>query len=136
MGPGGDPTYAASKVKAPAITMLICSAIGVLLQLVSLAMNILGTGLSAAGSSGSSDQFAALMSGVVGMVFNVIASLVSGFCIFGLLKMMKLQSRGLSYAAVILSMIPCFGACWCLNLPLGVWALVVLADPQVKQSFT
>jgi hypothetical protein len=131
---GGDPNYALGKVKTPAIIMLICTCIGIAIQLLSLILNILGTGIGA--MEGGSDGVSSIMSGVVGMVFNVIAILIAGFCIFGFVKMMKLQGRGVSFAAVILAMIPCFGACWCLNLPLGIWALVAMNDAQVKASFT
>jgi len=130
----GDPSAAAAKVKTPALIMLICTAIGILLQLAALVMNILGAGIGA--MEGGSDGVGSIMSGVVGMVFNVIAILIAGFCIFGFTKMMKLQSRGVAFAAVILAMIPCFGACWCLNLPLGIWAIITLNDAQVKASFT
>ena len=44
--------------------------------------------------------------------------------------------RGLAYAAVIMSMIPCTGSCCYLNIGVGIWALVVLADDNVKASFT
>lgn len=135
-GPGGmgDPAYAAGKVKAPALVMLICTAIGAVFQLLSMLMNILGTGMAAA--NGNSDQLAQQMtSGVMGVVINVVGILMSAACIFGFLKMMKLENRGMAYAAVIASMIPCFGSCCFLNIFIGIWALMTLADPAVKASF-
>lgn len=130
----GDPAYAAGKVKAPALVMMICTAIGAVLQLLSMLLNILGTGVAAA--NGNSDQLAQqLTHGVVGAVINVVGILMSAACIFGFLKMMKLQNRGMAYAAVIASMIPCFGSCCYLNIFIGIWALITLADPAVKASF-
>jgi hypothetical protein len=32
-------------------------------------------------------------------------------------------------------MIPCLSPCCCLGLPIGIWALVVLLDNNVKASF-
>jgi hypothetical protein len=133
-GYGGGPTdraEAESKVKAPAITVMVFTVIGILLQLVSLAMNILGTGVNLA----NNPEAGQLMSGAMGIVMNLIGLLGGAFTIFGCLKMMKLQSRGLSYAAVIFSMIPCLGSCWCVNLGVGIWALIVLSDANVKASF-
>jgi hypothetical protein len=75
------------------------------------------------------------MSGAVGAAGAVIGLLGGAFTIFGCLKMMKLQSRGLAYAAVVCSMIPCLGSCWCVNLGVGIWALIVLSDVNVKASF-
>jgi hypothetical protein len=120
-------------VKAPAIVMMVCAGLGAALQLVAMIMNILGAGVAA--SQGTQSGLEALTSGVVGMVGNVIGILMTGFCIFGLLKMMKLESRGLAYAGVIASMVPCTGSCWCLNLFIGIWALIALSDPTVKDAF-
>jgi hypothetical protein len=117
-------------VKAPAIIMIVCSALGIVLQLFSILMNLIGTGLGA-----SSAEYSQLASGAVGILFSLIAICVGGFCIFGLLKMTKLENRSMSYVAVILSMVPCFGSCWCINLFVGIWALMVLGDPQVRDSF-
>ena len=33
-------------------------------------------------------------------------------------------------------MVPCLGPCYCINLFVGIWAIVVLADNQVKAGFT
>ena len=129
-GPPGSNAEAEGKVKAPAIIMIVCSAIGILVQLVGVLTNIIGTGIGIGNA-----EYSQLASGAVGIVFGIIAICVSSFCIFGLVKMMKLESRSLSYTAVILSMIPCLGSCWCLNLFIGVWALVVLSDQQVRVAF-
>lgn len=128
-GPGGS-AEAEGKVKAPAIIMIVCSAIGILLQFASVLMNVVGAGMGAGNA-----EYSQLASGAMGIVFNIIAICVGSFCIFGLMKMMKLESRAMSYTAVILSMIPCFGSCWCINLFIGIWALMVLSDQQVKESF-
>ena len=128
-GPGGS-AEAEGKVKAPAIIMIVCSVIGILLQFVSVLMNLVGTGMGVVNA-----EYSQLASGAIGIVFNIIAICVGSFCIFGLMKMMKLEGRAISYTAVILSMIPCFGSCWCINLFIGIWALVVLSDQQVKESF-
>lgn len=38
-------------------------------------------------------------------------------------------------AVSILSMVPCVSPCCLLGLPVGIWALVVLNTPEVKQAF-
>lgn len=130
-GFGGDRTQAEGRIKPPAITLLVFTVIGMLLQLFSLAMNVLGTGMSAANDADVSQ----LVSGATGIVMNVVGLLAGGFCIFAFLKMMKLQSRGLALTAVIFSMLPCLGSCWCVNLWVGIWALVVLSEQSVKDAF-
>ena len=61
--------------------------------------------------------------------------LIGGLIIFGSLKMRQLNNWGLSMAATVLAMIPCLSPCCCLGLPIGIWALVVLLDDNVKRSF-
>src|SRR5262249_52432082 len=58
-----------------------------------------------------------------------------GFIIFGALKMMKLQSWGIALAASILAIIPCTSPCCCTGLPIGIWAIVVLVNSDVKAAF-
>ena len=136
---GGDRMAAEGKIKPAAITLLVFTCIGMLLQIVSLFMNVLGTGVNLANNNGhnnNSDAAAQLMSGVGGIVMNVVGLLAGGFCIYALLKMMKLQGRGLAYTAIIFSMLPCLGSCWCVNLWIGIWALIAMSDENVKASFT
>ena len=131
-GGGGDRFAAEAKVKPAAITLMVFTVIGILMQVVSLVLNILGTGMSVANNSEASQ----LMSGAMGIVMNIVGLLAGGFCIFAFLKMMKLESRPMAFTAVIFSMLPCLGSCWCVNLWVGIWALIVLSDPNVKTSFT
>jgi hypothetical protein len=54
----------------------------------------------------------------------------------GAIKMIKLRSRGLAMTAAILAIIPCLESCCCvLGIPFGIWALVVLNKPEVKDAF-
>lgn len=56
--------------------------------------------------------------------------------IFGGVKMMKLSGRGLAMTASILAMIPCFSSYACiLGIPIGIWALSVLSNRDVKAAF-
>jgi len=52
----------------------------------------------------------------------------------GGLKMKKLENYGSVMTACILALLPC-GNCCCIGLPLGIWALVVLNRPEVKDAF-
>jgi ABC-type proline/glycine betaine transport system permease subunit len=62
-----------------------------------------------------------------------------GFAILilvGSIKMYKLENYALSMSAAIVAMIPCCSSCCCLiGLPMGIWALVVLNDANVKIAF-
>jgi hypothetical protein len=54
--------------------------------------------------------------------------------IIGGWQMRQLKSHGLAMVAAIMALLPCtFG--WILGLPMGIWALVVLMDPAVRDGF-
>jgi hypothetical protein len=49
-------------------------------------------------------------------------------------RMRQMKSYGLAVVAAILAILPCtFG--WFLALPVGIWALVVLQNAEVREAF-
>jgi hypothetical protein len=127
-------------VNGPAIGLLITGIIGVVLTLCSIGINI-STMAGAAiiprpQGPGAPPAWLNLFSGGVGLVFNAIAIFVSILIILGALKMKNLQSYGMAMAASIVAMIPCISPCCILGLPIGIWALVVLSKPEVKDTFS
>lgn len=70
-----------------------------------------------------------------GILFAIFGLLVGVFVIFGAVRMLGLKSWGLGLTASILSLVPCFQGCCLLSIPVGIYALVVLSDPQVKSAF-
>jgi hypothetical protein len=135
---GPNRGIALSKVNGPAIGLMVTAGIGILGQLLSILMHLLGTGMGMAGLGGRGDAGEALanmMSGTLGIVASVIGILIGGLIIFGALKMRQLQNWGLSLAVAILAAVPCISPCCCIGLPVGIWAAVVLFDQNVKASF-
>jgi hypothetical protein len=128
---GPDPR---SAVSGPATFLMVVGIIGIVVQILSLVLNLLGTGLSFAGGGG--DRGMAMMQGGIGIVFNIIAMAIGGLIVFGSMKMKNLQSYGLAMTAAIIAMVPCISPCCLLGLPAGIWALVVLMKPEVKAAFT
>jgi len=76
-----------------------------------------------------------LMAGPVGAVWTVIGIIVGVLILFGGIKMQRLQNRGLAIAAAIIAIVPCFSLCCVVGIPIGIWALVVLAKPEVRTQF-
>lgn len=132
--PPPPPGGAQAQVGAPAIGLIVTAIIGILWQLVSVVLNLLGTGLGAMGAA-EGGGISGIFSGVIGLVFNVVWLLMGGLVIFGALKMKNLQSYGLSMAAAVIAALPCTSPCCFLGLPLGIWAIVVLMNQDVKASF-
>lgn len=129
------------KVKAPAIAMLI---LGVLQVLQGLGVLVLSLFVgSIARMPGFADRPEAVeieRMGPMITVFYGAASVfllaVAGFVIFAALRMMKLRSWTLCLIAAILTAVPCTSLYVCiLGVPIGIWAIVVLLDKQVKSAF-
>jgi len=124
----------AELVRGPAIGLIVVAIVGVILQIVSLIMNLAGASFLAS-SRMPQEAWANMFSGTIGVISGIIGILVSGLILFGAMKMKKLESYGLAMAASIIAMIPCFSPCCVLGLPIGIWALVVLMKPEVKSAF-
>ena len=130
--PSVDPRQA---VQTPAIMLLVAAGIGAAACIVMLLLNILDTGIGAMSSESGEDQALNLLSGGIGIMFNIIGLGVAGFIIYGALQMKDLKNHNLALFAAIASMVPCISPCCFVGLPAGIWALVVLNKPEVKAAF-
>ncbi len=133
--PPGGSGDAASKVANPAMGLMITAGIGIALAVLSLLMNMLGTGIGAVAAE--DQQMAALQAifGGLGMVLNVVGILVCVFVFWGAQRMRQLENYGVALAASILAMIPCISPCCVIGLPIGIWSLVVLMTADVTAAF-
>ncbi len=154
---GGGPNLQAimAKVTPPAIGLIVTGVLNVLLSLwgiISSALFVAGLNPMAQGQMQQFEELAAqggeqaamaetimqvtsVMQGPVGLVAGIIQLVIGGVIIAGAIKMKNLQSYGFALTATILAMIPCLSNCCIVGLPIGIWALVVLLDNNVKQGF-
>lgn len=79
-----------------------------------------------------------LATGPFGYVQVILQIIIAILILVGAIKMKSLRSYEFAYAAAILSVIPCINPCcgWVLSLIFGIWAMVVLAKPDVKSQFS
>lgn len=61
--------------------------------------------------------------------------LSAAFVIVGCLCMITVKMRGLAVAAAIVAVIPCLSPLLVLGIPFGIWSLVVLNNPDVREAF-
>ncbi|MEQ1905517.1 MAG: hypothetical protein ABL888_15115 [Pirellulaceae bacterium] len=137
-GSGGQNSgYALGKVKPFALTLMITMGVMMLLVVVGIVLNLLGMGFAAQAAQAADDPNMAMMmmQGTIGLVSSIIGLAIGGFIMFACSKMMKLESYGMAMTATILAMIPCISPCCLLGLPIGIWGIVILNDPQVKAAF-
>ena len=60
--------------------------------------------------------------------------LIYTLALIGALRMKKLANRGLALTSAVLMMLPC-SPVFVVGFPVGLWALAVLKDPEVRAAF-
>jgi hypothetical protein len=71
------------------------------------------------------------------ILLGLVALLIAILIIVGGLKMRGLAAHGLAVFAAVLALIPCISCAGCFGLGqvAGIWALIVLLNPDVKAAF-
>lgn len=126
------------EVQAPAIALIVVSSIALVIGSLSLIADVFFL------LSGFVDQLEANNRGpisehvqiAVRMGWGILLIVASAFVLYGAIKMKNLRDYGIARAAAIVAMIPMLGPCCILGIPFGIWALVVLLKPEVRQSFS
>lgn len=139
-GPSRDEIL--SKVKGPAIAMMIAAGLSFILVVFNLLARVFGLaqpdmsqfkGMEGMEWVQNMQRFSA---GPLSMFIGIVALAAVFLIFFGGLKMMNLQNYGLAMTGAILALIPCFTSCCCIvSIPIGIWALIVLLNQDVKQAF-
>lgn len=126
---------ASRQVSGPATGLLVTGIIGAFFAGFTLIASIVGMSFAPFIRDEIPDRYAEFWEGSVGAASAVVEIAVAAFIIFAALKMRELRQWELSLAASIIAMIPCVSPCCILGLPIGIWALVVLLRPEVKEAF-
>jgi hypothetical protein len=132
-----DPSKA---VTGPAIALIITAGLdlfgGLFLTFASFLSLTVGSGFHRFDDFGDAEAFEQLLSGAFGFVLFLGGAAISALIVYGAIKMMQMQSWGLAMTAAILAVIPCVSSpCCVVGIPFGIWALVVLQRPEVKEAF-
>ncbi len=80
-------------------------------------------------------EFVINLYGYGGVALAIVSLICGVIVVIGATGMLGLRSWGFGLFAAILSMIPCFQSCWLLTVPIGIYVIVALSDPQVKSAF-
>jgi hypothetical protein len=125
---------ARARVVPPAIALMITGALGVAWALVLLVLNLLGSDKAAyfgppGGERGAyySNLFHGVWCPLMGLTWSTIL-------VLGGVQMMRLQMYTPVMIACIFAMIP-MSHCCLVGIPVGIWALIVLNNHEVKASF-
>ncbi len=69
---------------------------------------------------------------------GILVVVLSLLCVIGAIRMLMLRSYGLALFTAVVTAVPCVSpmACPCLlGMGIGVWAMVVLLNPDVRSAF-
>ena len=126
-------------VKGPAIALMVTAGLGIAYYFFSGLLTLISGGsmFHRGLPPDIPPQLKAFLEGMRGPLAGVISlaiAALNGFVLFGAIKLLRLQNRGMAMAGAVVAMLPC-QCCCVLGLPFGIWALVVLSKPEVKSAF-
>lgn len=155
--PATDTTLARQRVQAPAVALLVVGILNLLLALIQVAGTIwiivapaqiekmmediqkdnAGAQNPFKAMLGGQQQFAGPAAVIQNTVLSVLMVLIVGLNLLGGIRMLSLRSYALSVAGAICAAIPCLscGGCCLFGEIIGIWALVVLLNPDVRSAF-
>ena len=137
----GSVVDAGAKVKAPAICLAILGFVAFLLNAACVVVLTSGRDWLKENLSHLEGPFKQLLGAQTDQDLDVSAALTALCALFGLvtlvgsIQMFRLRSRGLAIAGACLAMLNFESCCCVAGLPLGIWAMVVLLEPEVAQAF-
>jgi len=132
---GGGRAHAKSQISGPAISLIVVSiiclvlvAFGIVFDVIILATGFTDEMIQPRGMPKSVQVMIRMAWGLLLMVSNTVV-------LIGAIKMLQLKNYEFARISAIISVIPCVGPCCVLGIPFGIWALVVMGRPEIKNAF-
>ncbi len=128
-----------SKIKAPAIGLIVVGALNFALGLLSVLSGLLRlTGIIPGDELpiNEAERMGYLVGtfGVYGVAF--ISLIIAPFMVYGAVQMLGGKSYKFAKTSAILAIIPFISCCFIIGIPFGIWALMVLSKPEVRAFFS
>ena len=124
------------QVLGPSTGLLVTGILGGIIELTVLIAEIIGRSFKALWLDEVPEDYVDFLESGFGIGSSLVGIVVAVFIIYVSLKMKDLNQWGLCVTASILAMIPCISPCCIVGLPIGIWCLVVLMRPEVKDAFS
>ena len=125
-----DPSLA---VTAPAISLIVVSLIGLMSMLFTVGVNLIFLVGYTTGQFQTPPEIMAHMA--LRLVWGILMLASSVVILLGGINMLRLRKYDVCRLGAILAFIPCVGPCYLLGVPFGVWAIIVLNRPEVRDAF-
>jgi hypothetical protein len=130
------PPRVTSLILPPAIVLLVIAILGILLALANVVYAL--TVAVPQPNPQLPDWINEMQRSSVGpaaAAFQVIWIILHSITLAGSIMQMRLSMRGLAIAGTILAMLNFASCCCVLGLPVGIWNLIVLFNPNVQRAF-
>lgn len=69
------------------------------------------------------------------LILGGVTALVAVISFFGAIRMISLHSYGLAMFGALLTAIPCVTPCCLIGQVAGIWAILILLNPDVRKAF-
>lgn len=128
--------YATNRVAGPALGLIIFGSLMLVIYLGVMVVSLFLPAIVGANNPGFQrmPNFANMQIGIQ-LASNAFGLALAILILVGGIKMRKLENYGLSMAGAIVAVLPCYSLCCLIGMPMGIWAIVVLCDAQVKAAF-
>jgi len=127
---------ALAKVKGPAICLIIYACLIGATALLTLLGVMTNAGMP--DMSNMDPEVAEMvkkMQGPLQLVIVFLTLAVAAVIFLGALQMLKLKNYGLAIAASVCAFLPCACPCCFIGIGFGIWSLMVLNRPEIKEQF-
>ncbi len=126
-----------SLVRAPAIALIIVASIALVFGILGLLGDVvlIASGAIAELEARNEGPISKETTVAVRVIWGILLLVASSFVLYGAILMKNLKSHGVAKAAAIVAMVPLVGPCCLLGIPFGVWALITLEKPEVRNAF-
>lgn len=126
-----------SVLVAPAIALMVVSGLAVVVGILGLLGDVflLVSGAVERLEAANDGPFSEYTTITIRIIWGIILVAASGYVMYGAMQMKQLTNYAAARTAAVISVIPCLGPCCFLGIPFGIWALVVLSKPEVRDSF-
>jgi hypothetical protein len=128
----------ATQVQAPAVAMIVVSLVALIVGTLGLIadMFLIVSGMMEKLEAMNNGPTSVYTDTVIRVIWGIILFVASSFVLYGALQMKRLKNYRVAVAASIVAMIPLVGPCCILGIPFGIWAVMTLGKPGVRQSFS
>ena len=127
-----------SKVRTPAIGLLVTGCLNggiALLTLLSGLLRLTGLTGNEVLPTDQSERIGFFVGTVVSYCIALISLLLAPVIIYGAVQMMNGRKMGLAKIASVLAIVPLTSCCCIAGIPIGIWCLITLSRPEVKELF-